>query len=79
MKKANLTAVNELDLEEAMQELNRNDPKLTTLNLNNHRDVTPEILGDVARLLRVNTNLEHLYLANTQMTDKTAKVICLIK
>ena len=74
LKKADLTAVNELDMEEALQQLNRNDPELTTLNLNNHMDVTPDVLGDVAKLLKVNTNLQDLQLANTQMTDKIAKV-----
>lgn len=57
-----------------MEQFKRNDAKLTNLNLNNHRDVTTEILEDVAKALKSNTNLKHLQLANTQMTDKTAKV-----
>ena len=75
IKKPDLTAVNELDLEKAMGQLKRNDAKLTNLNLNNHRDVNTEILEDVAKALKSNTNLKHLHLANTQMTDKTAKVM----
>ena len=74
IKKPDLTAVNELDLGKAMEQFKRNDAKLTNLNLNNHRDVTTEILEDVAKALKSNTNLKHLQLANTQMTDKTAKV-----
>lgn len=74
IKKPDLTAVNELDMEKAMEQLKRNDAKLTNLNLNNHRDVTVEILEDVAKALKSNTNLKHLQLANTQMTDKTAKI-----
>lgn len=74
IKKPDLTAVNELDMEKAMEQLKRNDAKLTNLNLNNHRDVTTEILEDVAKGLKSNTNLKHLQLANTQMTDKTAKM-----
>lgn len=75
IKKVDLTAVNELELEKAMDQLKSNDPKLTNLNLNNHREVTTEVLEDVAKALKSNTNLKHLHLANTQMTDMTAKVL----
>lgn len=74
IKKPDLTAVNELDLEKALDQLKNNDAKLTNLNLNNHREVTTAVLEDVAKALKNNTNLKHLQLANTQMTDKTAKV-----
>lgn len=74
IKKPDLTAVNELDLEKALDQLKNNDAKLTNLNLNNHREVTTEVLEDVAKALKNNTNLKHLQLANTQMTDMTAKV-----
>lgn len=75
IKKPDLTAVNELDLGKAMDQLKSNDPKLTNLNLNNHQEVTTEVLEDVAKALKSNTNLKHLHLANTQMTDATAKVL----
>ena len=74
IKKPDLTAVNELDLKKSMDQLKNNDPKLTNLNLNNHQEVTTEILEDVAKAIKSNTNLKHLHLANTQMTDMTAKV-----
>ena len=74
IKKPDLTAVNELDLGKALDQLKSNDAKLTNLNLNNHREVTTEVLEDVAKALKNNTNLKHLQLANTQMTDMTAKV-----
>lgn len=74
IKKPDLTAVNEVDLSKAMDQLKSNDRKLTTLNLNNHQEVTTEVLEDVAKALKTNTNLKHLHLANTQMTDKTAKL-----
>lgn len=74
IKKPDLTAVNELDLEKALDQLKSNSAKLTNLNLNNHREVTSEVLEDVAKALKSNTNLKHLQLANTQMTDMTAKV-----
>ena len=75
IKKPDLTAVNELDLQKALDQLKNNDPKLTNLNLNNHREVTTEVLEDVAKALKNNSNLKHLQLANTQMTDMTAKVL----
>lgn len=74
IKKPDLTAVNELDLEKALDQLKNNDAKLTNLNLNNHQEVTTVVLEDVAKALKNNTNLKHLQLANTQMTDKTAKL-----
>ena len=74
IKKPDLTAVNELNLGKAMNQLKNNDPKLTNLNLNNHPEATVEVLEDVAKALLTNTNLKHVQLANTQMTDKTAKV-----
>ena len=78
IKKPDLTAVNELDLEKALDQLKSNDAKLTNLNLNNHREVTTEVLEDVAKALKNNTNLKHLHLANTQMTDMTAKVLMVL-
>lgn len=74
IKKPDLTAVNELNLGKAMNQLKNNDPKLTNLNLNNHPEATVEVLEDVAKALLTNTNLKHVQLANTQMTDKTAKL-----
>lgn len=78
IKKPDLTAVNELDLEKALDQLKSNDAKLTNLNLNNHQEVTTEVLEDVAKALKNNTNLKHLQLANTQMTDMTAKVLMVL-
>lgn len=75
IKKPDLTAVNELNLSKAMDQLKNNDPKLTSLNLNNHPEATVEVLQDIAEALLTNTNLKHVHLANTQMTDRIAKVI----
>ena len=75
IKKPDLTAVNELNVSKAMDQLKNNDPKLTTLNLNNHPEATAKVLQDIAEALLTNTNLKHVHLANTQMTDRIAKVI----
>ncbi|KXJ07987.1 tropomodulin-3 [Exaiptasia diaphana] len=73
VKKTDLTAINELDLDKAMKKLRRNDGGLTKLNLNNHNDVTPKILEEIAELLKTNTHLKYLELANTQMTCLVAE------
>lgn len=69
-----INAVNELNLVEAMGKLKSYDPSLTDLNLNNHKEVTEDILMAVAENLRDNQHLKTLYLANTQMTDAACKV-----
>lgn len=69
-----VNAVNELNLEEALQKLKSSDTTLTELNLNNHKDVTEEVLLDVIAQLKGNSILKNLYLANTQMKDPVAKV-----
>lgn len=74
VKKTDLTAVNDLDLDKAMKKLRKNDPGLTKLNLNNHKDVTPAILEEIAELMLRNNHLKYLELANTQMTSMIGKV-----
>ncbi|EDO41848.1 predicted protein [Nematostella vectensis] len=69
-----LTAINELDLEKAMKKLKNGDSSLTRLNLNNHKDVTPEILEEVAAEMKKSTTLKHLEMANTQMTDRIGRL-----
>ena len=73
-KYTDTNAVNELDIEKAMKELEVDDPNLIELNLNNHKDVTPEILSSVARKLKTNKYLKRLYLANCKMRDPIAQV-----
>lgn len=74
IKKPDLTAVNELNVSKAMDQLKNNDPKLTSLNLNNHPEATAKVLQDIAEALLTNTSLKHVHLANTQMTDRIAKL-----
>ena len=75
-KYTDINAVNELDLEKAMGQLEDKDPCLEELNLNNHKDVTQEVLCSVAKHLKTNRHLKRLYLANCRMTDPAAKVCC---
>lgn len=76
-KYTDVNAVNELDLENAMTQLNNDDPNLVELNLNNHKDVTPEVLSSVAAKLKDNKHLKRLYIANCKMKDPVAKVTVL--
>lgn len=69
-----MNAVNELDLEDALQKLKSSDESMTELNLNNHKDMTEEILLDVISQVKGNKVLKKLYLANTQMKDPVCKV-----
>jgi len=74
-KYTDINAVNELDLEKALRELEENDPNLVELNLNNHKDVTPEVLSTVAKKLKTNRHVKRLFLANCRMRDPSAKEI----
>ena len=78
-KDNNLNAVNELDLADALEKLKLNDPNLTSLNVNNHKDIND--LNAIQRIIEClpdNTNLKILCMANTQMHDRHAKVRSMI-
>ena len=72
---ADVNAINELDLEDALKKLKDRDESLTELNLNNHKDITEEVLTEVIENMKGNTIIKKLYLANTQMKDPICKVI----
>ena len=73
-----INAINELNLDAALNRLTSFDETLTELNLNNHKDITVEKLIIVANNLKTNKYLKTLYLANTQMTDSVCKVYVLL-
>lgn len=73
---ADVNAVNELDLNGALSKLKSGDETFEELNLNNHNDVTEEILLEVVQSLQNNHNLKKLYLANTQMKDHVLLELC---
>jgi len=70
-----INAINELDLDQALEQLKSYDSSLTELNLNNHKDLNEEKLLSVAENLKDNKHLKTLHLANTQMSDRICKVI----
>lgn len=67
-------AVNELDLQDALSKLREGDVTLEELNLNNHPDMTEEILAEIVELMKNNTSVKKMLLANTQLKDHLAMV-----
>ena len=61
-------------MEEALAKLKAGDETLEELNLNNHQEVTEDILMDIVEHLKNNTSLKRLLLANTQMKDHVGEV-----
>ncbi|XP_061167763.1 tropomodulin-1-like isoform X2 [Saccostrea echinata] len=64
---------NTTDVEESLQKLKDNDPKLKHLNLNNIKNISVERLIEICDALKTNTVLENLEMASVNMTDKVAK------
>ena len=74
-KDPSLKAVNELDLANALQKLESNDPSLTNLNVNNHKDIDElDAINRIIECIPGNTNLNVLSMANTKMCDRHVKV-----
>ena len=74
-KDNSLNAVNELDLADALEKLKSNDPNLTNLNINNHKDINElNAIEMIIECIPNNTQLKSLSMANTQMHDRHAKV-----
>ena len=67
-------AVNELDLQDALSKLREGDVTLEELNLNNHPDMTDEILAEIVELMKNNTSVKRMLLANTQFKEHHAMV-----
>ena len=67
-------AVNELDLQDALSKLREGDVTLEELNLNNHPDMTDEILTEIVELMKNNTSVKRMLLANIQLKEHHAMV-----
>jgi len=70
-----INAVNELDLDAALERLKSEDPTLTELNVNNHMDMDVDKLTTIANCIRDNKHLKTLYMANTIMPDRVCKIV----
>ena len=73
-KDKDVDAVNELDLADALEKLKSNDPELTVLNANNHKDCNEEAIESIIKSISNNTYLKVPSLANAQIHDQHAKV-----
>lgn len=70
-----INAINELDLEEALDRLKAHDETLEELNVNNHKDMDIDKLLLIVNLVEENKHLKRLYMANTLMPDRVCKVL----
>lgn len=64
---------NDTDVEESINRLEKNDSELTTLNLNNIKNISVERLNKVLEACEKNTNLKTLNMSNVDMPDSVAK------
>uniref|UniRef100_T1J4J1 Tropomodulin n=1 Tax=Strigamia maritima TaxID=126957 RepID=T1J4J1_STRMM len=66
---------NPTDVDKVIQQVETNDPSLQTLNANNIKNISLEKFARLFEGLKKNTNLETLSLANTRLTDASAKIL----
>lgn len=64
---------NSTDVDESIRQLKANDPNLTTLNLNNIKNISIEKLNKIFEAMETNTNLKTLNMSNVDMTDSVGK------
>ena len=62
------------NIQEAINSVERDDPTLTELNLNNHSELFPPLIDQLVAALENNTYLESLSLANVKFSDNHAAV-----
>ncbi|KAK6185240.1 hypothetical protein SNE40_007514 [Patella caerulea] len=66
---------NTTDVEDSIARLKRNDPELTSLNLNNIKNMSVEKLEQIADALKENTHLKKLEMAGVAANDKIATAL----
>lgn len=66
---------NSTDVEESIKRLQDNDSSLTSLNLNNIKNISIEKLNKIFEALETNTNLQTLNMSNVDMPDSVAKSV----
>lgn len=64
----------EINIPEALVFIQKDDSSLRHLNLNNHSDLTPDVLSQLFEALADNTRLRKLELANVKLGDTEAEV-----
>lgn len=66
---------NDTDVDDSIKKLEANDSDLTTLNLNNIKNISLEKLNKIFEALEKNTNLKTLNMSNVDMPDSVAKSV----
>jgi len=64
---------NSTDVDESIRQLKENDSSLTSLNLNNIKNISVEKLNKIFEALETNTHLKTLNMSNVDMTDSIGK------
>lgn len=64
---------NTTDIEGSIKKLEANDASLTTLNLNNIRNISKDTFSSLFAALKSNKTLKQLHLANTGLNDMAAQ------
>jgi len=75
LKHVPLEPDNDTDVEESIGRLAKNDSSLTSLNLNNIKNISHEKMKRVIEAVKNNTNLKILTMANIDMPDFVAREI----
>lgn len=66
---------NKTDVEESIKRVRDNDSSLTSLNLNNIKNISHERMNQIIEATKENTNLKILTMSNIDMPDSVAKNI----
>ncbi|XP_033103715.1 tropomodulin-2-like, partial [Anneissia japonica] len=66
---------NNLDVDKALKQVQENDPELTSLNMNNIKNIPIPTLISLSEALHKNTHLKTLSMASTDLTDRIAKAL----
>ena len=69
---------NQTDVEESIAKIKQNDPSLTSLNLNNIKNISYEKMNHLLNAMKENTNLTTLSMCNIDMPDAVGQVITII-
>ncbi|XP_033099968.1 tropomodulin-3-like isoform X1 [Anneissia japonica] len=74
-KALNLEPENNLDVDKALKQVQENDPELTSLNMNNIKNIPIPTLISLSEALHKNTHLKTLSMASTRLNDRIAKAL----
>ncbi|XP_071941659.1 tropomodulin-3-like isoform X2 [Antedon mediterranea] len=74
-KALNIEPENNLDVDQAIKDIQDDNPDVTKINMNNIKNIPIPTLISLAEALKTNTHLETLSMASTRLNDTVAKAI----